>query len=685
MFAKIVQVQQESNNKIVVLDGNFNGVISVNEKPTFFLQERITSDDFFIPERINIESKWQQDVFQLLIDMNQLTESAYFSKVAIWDFYISLGNKLEKIKMDITPQLTKHSINSSFQMNLYKTKMNTIAISVNQKEVSIIDWQGEVNGKQLDIQFNLNNHLPLENHEMKLKFKKRIQSDILYYQDNVEFPVQVNNTNEYISEIDLEKLVSKEYLYKKETWDVFLTIKTDGEEVEREYEATLSGSFDLLRRYKLLDYLEFNFYRNYKKAISLTISTSESLFNLENLQVNDDSILVIEGILKKGISLDNVVLVKESSFEEGQHVVNVVDLPFNTIGELLIINFSYKEVFNSIFTGENDCYSIYLEGYDKCIETKVRIPLISEGKGISIDSLQVNNETYLLLTKEGKLVFTSKKRTIHASDNNLKIAVLGSCFSRLAFSSSNFYNPNYKSRYNVVYTQFHSSIISLMSNPVEFPEEKFEGFDEREVGYVRSDYRKDFFAQVEKTQPDYLLLDFYVDGAKDILLFDDEHVITINYMLRRNINYLYELKDNVKVLTHNERDIKLYMELWEERIKEFAEKITKFIPEERIILKKVRKTEHFRDENGKLEKFNDNKYIKRSNYLFEYMENYFLQLLPKAKIIDLSNEKYYSLYNHPENSTPDHLESKYYQEMLSRLDEITLEHMLNKPKVAAIY
>lgn len=684
MFAKIVSVQQESNN-IIMLDGNHNGAVTVNEKPTIFLQERVTSDDYFIPERIYFEIEWQENAFQLLIDINQLTRFAYFYKVAIWDFYISLGNKLEKIKLDITPPVLGHPINSFFQMKLYKTKMNTIAISVNQKEVSIIDWHGKVNGKQLDIQFNLNNDFSLENYEMKLNFKKRIQTDILYYQDNVEFPVLVNNSNEYISQVDLTKLVREDYLSKKETWDVFLTIKAEGEEVEREYEATLGGSFDLLRRYKLLDYLEFNFYRNYKKAISLTISTADSLFNLENLQVNDDSILVIEGILKQEISVDNVVLVKESSFEEGQHVAIVDDLPFNTIGELLIINFSYKEVFNNIFPGENDCYSIYLEGYDKRIETKVRIPLITEGKGVSIESLQVNNETFLLLTKKGKLVFKSKKRTVNASDSILKIAVLGSCFSRLAFSSSNFYNPNYKSRYNVVYTQFHSSIISLMSNPVDFPEEKFEGFDEREVGYVRSDYRKDFFDQLEKTKPDYLLVDFYVDGAKDILIFDDEHIITANYMLRRNVNYLYELKDNVKVLTHNERDIKLYLELWEERIKEFAEKITKYIPEESIILKKVRKTEHFLDENGKLEKFNDNKYIKRSNYLFEYMENYFLQLIPKAKTIDLSNDKYYSLYNHPENSSPDHLESKYYKEMLSRLDEITLEHMLNKPKITTIY
>jgi len=100
-----------------------------------------------------------------------------------------------------------------------------------------------------------------------------------------------------------------------------------------------------------------------------------------------------------------------------------------------------------------------------------------------------------------------------------------------------------------------------------------------------------------------------------------------------------------------------------------------------LILQKVRKTDGFITKEGRVEKFKDNvKHIKRSNFLFEYMENYFLQLLPNAKVIDLNKRKYYSLYNHPENNTPDHLESEYYRDFLTQLDEIVLKDFMKKPR-----
>ncbi|EGP9221885.1 teichoic acid biosynthesis protein, partial [Listeria monocytogenes] len=41
-----------------------------------------------------------------------------------------------------------------------------------------------------------------------------------------------------------------------------------------------------------------------------------------------------------------------------------------------------------------------------------------------------------------------------------KIAVMGTCFSRNAFNSSPFFNPDYKAFFECSFTQFHSSIIS---------------------------------------------------------------------------------------------------------------------------------------------------------------------------------------------------------------------------------
>ncbi|MDY0394143.1 DUF6270 domain-containing protein [Virgibacillus halophilus] len=189
--------------------------------------------------------------------------------------------------------------------------------------------------------------------------------------------------------------------------------------------------------------------------------------------------------------------------------------------------------------------------------------------------------------------------------------------------------------------------------------------------------RKTFFTQLKLTNPDFLILDFYIDGSKDILYLDANHIITINYMLRKNMNFFYEVDKNSDVLSH--QNIHSYLQLWQEALDKFVEKIVQIIPQERIILQRVRKTEEYKTKDGKIEKFKGKiKHVKRSNYLFEYMEEYFIKLLPNINIINLEKKEYYSLYNHPENNTPDHLNSSYYKDFMNHLDDITIKYLLNK-------
>ncbi|WP_077329179.1 DUF6270 domain-containing protein [Virgibacillus siamensis] len=288
-----------------------------------------------------------------------------------------------------------------------------------------------------------------------------------------------------------------------------------------------------------------------------------------------------------------------------------------------------------------------------------------------------NYQVRLIKDASNKLQLRTRIRTEEPEGHALRIATCGSCFSRLGFGSKDYFNPDYKNKYEVVYTQFHSSIISMMGKPVTFPNEHFTRMHPTLADRIRSDFEKDFFKNLKLTKPDFFILDFYVDGSKDVLFFDKKHIITGNYMLTQNINYLHEIEPKVTVL--NQKDITTFLEYWHRAIKKFARKLVTYIPEERIILQKVRKAEGYYTKEGEYRKFKNQTYIQRSNYLFEYMENYFLNLLPNAQVIDLSDQEFHSHSKHPGGVTPDHYESDYYKQYMNRVDELVLRYFIRNP------
>lgn len=680
MLAKFISIQQLDDKKQIILKGEISEHNFNEKKAVIFFQERLDYDDFFIPNRIFLETNWNKNFFTIPINLDELKD--YFSKNRIWDCFISVGNKIEKISMEPIDFSTGYfpSINTSFELKLYKTKINTFAIAVKLKEIPINNINGSIINNLLMIDFSMPADFLFnsnDKHNICLAFKKRIQPDILYHQQVISFPLFKSNDNDYSAKVDLLKLIKGDINQPKSTWDIYIFIKNEESKLINEYPFIIDPDSNLVGvRHFILNNVDIKFYRNYRKALSLTNSINKRLFELDYIEF--DGFLKIDGRVKN-LFVEKFVLKKESLYENGELTNNIKELPFKQYEENLTAVIPIKEIFNGIRLENNSNYTFYMELRDVKRQVKFHAPVFIERvKMLPSEPIKLNNEYQAQLTiLTSKLAIKCKNKTLETTNNSLKIAVSGSCFSRLAFSSNSFYNPNYKKKYQLVYTQFHSSIISLMSNPVTFPEKEFKGFNEVEVNYLRSDFKKDFFEQLNVATPDFLILDFYVDGSKDVLLFDKNHIVTINYMLRRNMNYLYKLGEEATVLSH--KNIQSYLLVWRKAIENFAEKIVKFVPEERIILQRVRKTDEYKTEEGKVEKFKGKvRHVKRSNYLFEYMEEYFMKLLPNIKIINLGKRKYYSLYNHPENNTPDHLESEYYKDFMNQLDDITIQYLLQR-------
>ncbi|MEJ3737460.1 DUF6270 domain-containing protein [Bacillus tropicus] len=257
-----------------------------------------------------------------------------------------------------------------------------------------------------------------------------------------------------------------------------------------------------------------------------------------------------------------------------------------------------------------------------------------------------------------------------ANEKVTNVAVLGTCYSRNAFNTIDYFNPKYKKLYKCGYTQFHSNIISLVSDPVEFNKDDFTQSElkESDINHLKSDFEKSFFENLKVTKPEYLIIDLYVDACREVIEMSDNSYITLNYMIPQT-DFYKKLKGK-KVISHY--DVNAYFELWEKSLEKFIERLLPIIPEDRIILNRGRLTPKYKDASNKLIEFPE-KEIKRNNYIWDRLENCFLHHLPNVKIIDMRKTKYTGYFKHPFGNSYAHYESDYYKEFIFRLNEIVLE------------
>lgn len=274
---------------------------------------------------------------------------------------------------------------------------------------------------------------------------------------------------------------------------------------------------------------------------------------------------------------------------------------------------------------------------------------------------------------------TNKKEVIN-------ISVLGSCYSRLAFSTEEYFNPNYKNRYRVGYTHFHSSLISLVSKEVDFEKVKpyliKKNVHPIHQSYIKTDFQKDFFIKMREEKSDYFLFDLYADASLSLIKWAEDQYTTFSYFYKKFPEFLQDNYKNLSILNHsNSRE---FLNIWEKSVEKFLKELLKIMPEDRIILVKSRKTIEYKNNNGKILSMdsmydgNAKEVVKQGNYFFELLENYILDNYPSIKILDVTAEKYVASDNHPQLLSPNHYETAYYKTFMNKLDSIILQDLLER-------
>ncbi|MHC5279164.1 DUF6270 domain-containing protein [Listeria kieliensis] len=247
-----------------------------------------------------------------------------------------------------------------------------------------------------------------------------------------------------------------------------------------------------------------------------------------------------------------------------------------------------------------------------------------------------------------------------------KLVVMGTCFSRNAFNTSPYFNPDYKSFFNVQFTQTHTSLISATTPAYsgEIPFDKYaDTFTATEFGNVKDDFRKDFFQRLEAAQPDYFLIDLYPDAIRPIIWLDDKSAITGSYILEGSP--LFDAIPCKEILDHS--DDEAFYQIWKKHADEFLAKLMEIIPEERIILNKGGFTYKYYDENQKVATYQNKMAIQKAQLLWDRLNNYFLSVAPNVRVIDLSNKGYIGDFYYPFGHSFSHFESGYYKDFLKEM------------------
>lgn len=281
----------------------------------------------------------------------------------------------------------------------------------------------------------------------------------------------------------------------------------------------------------------------------------------------------------------------------------------------------------------------------------------------------INNTNISCFTEETLILETSSSKDI-----TIPLAIMGSCFSRAAFNSAEYFNPDYKEHFNVSYSYFWPSMISLVSNPLPYDKKMFNDVPEGKLFEIEWEFLKNWDKSLKSSGAEYLLLDFFVDAMHGVLQFGENQFLTRN-LYTRNTEYYHStlLKEGKSLDSYHPE----YFNLWKVSFDLFIERIKDIIPKENIILNLSFLTDKYHDENGCISSFFNTKHITRPHFLhvnnmWTKMNNYFLTKLPKAKVLDMNRFKYISQYDSPKDLAPcgpHHFESGYYKSIIYRVKQ----------------
>nr|WP_263313450.1 DUF6270 domain-containing protein [Mammaliicoccus sp. Marseille-Q6498] len=597
---------------------------------------------------------------KLYISKNLYTQDSSYKYID----QIGIFAKKYPLKLDSEKRYTVIDLDENFSSDI--TEEKTIEFNLNN-EYTYRETVNHVNNLyDIDIYTN-QNHL-------YIKLKNKSDSDVCHMNSNAThmsyfLAKVINSHSKHFTELyeltgfnrsnvkEMIDIIYKESIINQD-WKLFVKFNDDQRNMSW-IEADLKPL--ILNNKVAFDQKEMTFLENdncisYKNLVNESIKSitfNKAYFEIEfNENIEDQNLFIAKR--ERTVQLLNFKSFKEIKIPNDSDKVKVM----------------YEDIaFDWIKNGDNIEILI-----GKNIQSSKFLTL-NEDTTLPNNYFTINNRLDCKFYKNGRdsISIYIKEKTKDNNLNTTKIAVLGTCFSRNAFNTTDYFNPNYKELVNCVYTQFHSTVESLIS-PEKAPRELLDMYiNNADIKYINTDFNKSFFEELAESGAEYLIIDLYADAMLNQLTLCNDSIITYNYMIKENVElgkYVVNWGDDKYI---NE---KAYIEQWVKSLKIFMNQLINIIPENKIILNRGRLTKTYY-EGEAIKQFGTINVINRNNYYWELLDNTFIKHFPEVNVIDITDRPYHADKNYPFGFSYSHYESEYYQTFFNELVKILYKNKLS--------
>ncbi len=261
------------------------------------------------------------------------------------------------------------------------------------------------------------------------------------------------------------------------------------------------------------------------------------------------------------------------------------------------------------------------------------------------------------------------------------VSVFGSCVTRDNFNST--FNPGYKRYFEVKLSANQTSVIALMSPPIEeefTPTREMTDYDRWNVS---SDLTREFLPLVTELQPEYVILDFFGDVHMGVARLPDGRYLTDNRWKTHHTDFYARHRDagDLTLIKHTD-DPDAYFALWTEALDRFAEFLATNCPTTRVIVHRGYNTGHVLVP-GRPRPIPLHKHSKAPtldvpglNAFWGRLDDYAIDA-HKWDSIDLRELEAPSYAEHPWGAFYVHYTPDYYHRFLAELHKISLRHRLD--------
>ncbi|BET53449.1 DUF6270 domain-containing protein [Bacillus subtilis] len=655
----------------------------------FYLEKKVNHRDTELLERIRIEyEEINSTSLWLNVDLNIIFTSCNISE-SFWSVYMMTSSGKKLLKFDhgektTFPYFIPHQY-SIYKVRPYIAKDCSLAFFIRPIDFIPVlnEFKQDVNNQfQLNIECVGADYKSLLNSQFSLSLLRRDQPDLYFYSDEINIAKDDNSSE------NLHFCIPKDLLINNDLYDVFLKaevpLNNDNELLSNQKEVYLKVNIEKTiigvlqeNNYPINEFYSLKASENALNQLSFQTvkKLSANISKVDNDEDEQKFTLEIKGVNLFVDTHSQLFFVLKRRRKLGKEVeyYDEIALPLEFNESHFTAKILKSTTFSESILKGNEVWDAFIrinkENY--FIESEVSV---NKETTYSFNYFKTNSKhlinsdaKFFVNGKSNLSLFISDRQTVGTKP--IRIAVMGTCFSRNPFNSRDYFNPGYKKIYECVYTQFHSSIVSLVSEPTPFTRDDFKDIKEQDINFVETDFKKDFFEKLKNSQPDYLIIDLYSDAAKSLIQFSEQQFVSASFIIEQS-QFFKNLR-NVTIINHTNN--KKYFEIYKKSLDNFINKLTEVIPASKIILNKGRFTSKYKDSNGEIKPFGDQDLINRNNYFWDKVDNYFEYKLPSVKIIDLTNTPFIGDERYPFGKSFSHYESAYYKKFMDRLNSIVLE------------